>query len=116
MWLAMFRNLVFASPSLSPVRSQRPPCQRPAARPALEPLEDRRILSGADLTVMSYNLYQGSELTQILATQSFAQVPAAVSAVWAEVQSTRIPERAEAWADQVAAAEPDVLALQEAFL
>jgi endonuclease/exonuclease/phosphatase family metal-dependent hydrolase/lysophospholipase L1-like esterase len=112
MLLATLRNLLFGSRRCRLSRSG----TARRARVQLEPLEDRRLLSGADLTVMSYNLYQGSELTQILAAQSFAQVPAAVSAVWAEVQSTHIPERAAAWANQVAAAEPDVLALQEAFL
>jgi hypothetical protein len=54
----------------------------------LEALEDRCLLNGADLTVMSYNLYQGSELTQALTVPSLAQLPAAVAA-------TDIPGRAE---------------------
>jgi hypothetical protein len=37
-----------------------------AIRPHVEALEDRCLLSGADLTVMSYNLFQGSELTPTL--------------------------------------------------
>jgi len=65
---------------------------------------------------MSYNLYQGSELTQALTAPSLAALPKAVSAIEAEVAATDIPGRAEAWAKEVAHARPDVLALQEASL
>jgi endonuclease/exonuclease/phosphatase family metal-dependent hydrolase len=65
---------------------------------------------------MSYNLYQGSELAQVLALTSLADLPAAVSSVESEVAATNIPERAQAWANVVAQASPDVLALQEASL
>jgi endonuclease/exonuclease/phosphatase family metal-dependent hydrolase len=89
---------------------------RGGIRPILEQLEDRYLLSGADLTVMSYNLYQGSELAQALTVPSLAQLPAAVSAIEAEVAATDIPGRATSWAKQVADARPDVLALQEVSL
>jgi endonuclease/exonuclease/phosphatase family metal-dependent hydrolase len=82
----------------------------------MEALEDRCLLSGAALTVMSYNLYQGSELAQALAVTSLAQLPAAVSSVETEVAATDIPERARSWARVVDQARPDVLALQEASL
>jgi endonuclease/exonuclease/phosphatase family metal-dependent hydrolase len=85
-------------------------------RPQLEVLENRCLLSGADLTVMSYNLYQGSELAQAIAAPSLAQLPAAVSSIEAEVAATDVPARAESWARDVAEARPDVLALQEAAL
>jgi len=65
---------------------------------------------------MSYNLYQGSELTQALTAPSLAALPNAVSAIEAEVSATDIPGRAKAWAKAVADARPDVLALQEASL
>jgi Endonuclease/Exonuclease/phosphatase family len=96
------------------VRSQAP--RRRSSRLTLEQLEDRCLLSGADLTVMSYNLYQGSELTQALTVPSLAQLPAAVSAIEAEVAATDIPGRAESWAKEVADARPDVLAVQEGSL
>jgi endonuclease/exonuclease/phosphatase family metal-dependent hydrolase len=65
---------------------------------------------------MSWNLYQGSELTRALTIQTLAQLPAAVSAIEAEVAASDIVGRADAWATKVAAARPDVLALQEASL
>jgi endonuclease/exonuclease/phosphatase family metal-dependent hydrolase/lysophospholipase L1-like esterase len=86
-----------------------------STRLTVEALEARALLS-SDLTVMSYNLYQGSELTQALTVPSLAQLPAAVSSVEAEVASTDIPGRAAAWANEVVQAGPDVLALQEASL
>jgi polyvinyl alcohol dehydrogenase (cytochrome) len=82
----------------------------------VEELEDRSLLSGTGLTVMSYNLFQGSELTQALTVPSLAQLPAAVSSIEAEVAATGIPGRAASWAREVAAPRPDVLALQEASL
>jgi endonuclease/exonuclease/phosphatase family metal-dependent hydrolase len=65
---------------------------------------------------MSYNLYQGSELVQAITVPSLAQLPAAVSAIEAEVAASDIPGRATSWAKEVAEARPDVLALQEASL
>jgi endonuclease/exonuclease/phosphatase family metal-dependent hydrolase len=85
-------------------------------RLCVEALEDRTVPSGADLTVMSWNLYQGSELTRALTIPTLAQVPAAVSAIEAEVAASDIVGRADSWATEVAAARPDVLALQEASL
>jgi endonuclease/exonuclease/phosphatase family metal-dependent hydrolase len=82
----------------------------------LERLEDRSLPSGADLTVMSYNLYQGSELTRAITAPSLAALPAAATAIEAEAAATNIPARAQAWAQEVADARPDVLALQEAAL
>ncbi|HEV2945996.1 MAG TPA: endonuclease/exonuclease/phosphatase family protein [Gemmataceae bacterium] len=102
----MFRKIVSDT--------QKNPSRR--CRLQLEVLEDRCLLSGADLTVMSYNLYQGSELTQAIAISSLGQLPAAVSAVEAEVAATDIRGRAAAWANLVAETGPDLLALQEASL
>jgi hypothetical protein len=47
----------------------------------VEALEDRNLLSGAGLTVMSDSLFQGRELTQALTAPSLAQLPAGVSSI-----------------------------------
>jgi endonuclease/exonuclease/phosphatase family metal-dependent hydrolase len=82
----------------------------------LEQLESRCLLAAPSVTVMSYNLFQGSELTQALTATSIPGLFAAASAIEAQVAATDIPGRAQAWANEVAAAGPDVLALQEASL
>jgi endonuclease/exonuclease/phosphatase family metal-dependent hydrolase len=96
---------------------------RPVNR--LESLEDRTLFSSAsprciepphELRVMTQNLYLGADLTPVIAAPSLADVPAAVSAVWANVQATDFRERAVALARQIAKTRPDVLALQEAAL
>jgi endonuclease/exonuclease/phosphatase family metal-dependent hydrolase len=65
---------------------------------------------------MSYNLYQGAELTPIVEAQSLQDIPAAVSQVWTAVQATDWPTRAHAIAHEIAAAHPDLVGLQEAAL
>jgi hypothetical protein len=93
-------------------------------------MEDRLLLSRSGplaplgdlnqrgaVNVMTYNLDDGADLTPIL-TDVFTghpeQIPQAVSALWAEVQSTDIPARAQAVAGEIAAAHPDLVGLQEA--
>jgi endonuclease/exonuclease/phosphatase family metal-dependent hydrolase len=65
---------------------------------------------------MTYNLYQGSELTRAITATSLPGLLQAASAIEAELAATDVPGRAQSWADEVAAARPDVLALQEASL
>jgi endonuclease/exonuclease/phosphatase family metal-dependent hydrolase len=65
---------------------------------------------------MSYNLYQGAELTPIVLAQGLSQIPAAVSSVWSAVQASNIPQRAEKIAQEIADARPDLVGLQEAAL
>jgi endonuclease/exonuclease/phosphatase family metal-dependent hydrolase len=92
------------------------PCADLARHPlVLEALEGRCLLSGG-LTVMTYNLYQGSELTRAITATSLPGLLHAASAIEAELAATDVPGRARSWADQVASASPDVLALQEASL
>ena len=75
----MFRKILFC------VRKN-PVCYR--RRLQAELLEDRCLPSGADLTAMSYNLFQGSELRQALTVPSLADLPQAVSAMEAEVAAS----------------------------
>jgi endonuclease/exonuclease/phosphatase family metal-dependent hydrolase len=72
------------------------------------------------ITVMTYNLFQGSELTDAISATTPGQLLAAVVKDYGEVQTTNFPERAQAIAAQVAAqgqsAAPDLIGLQEAAL
>jgi endonuclease/exonuclease/phosphatase family metal-dependent hydrolase len=93
-----------------------------AGSPRLEQLEDRCLLNGGPLqpdhpvTVMSYNLYQGSELNAIVAAPNLQAIPAAVSKVWAAVKASNFPQRALALTKEIVAAEPDIIGLQEVAL
>jgi endonuclease/exonuclease/phosphatase family metal-dependent hydrolase len=92
----------------------------------LEALEDRLALSSTsplphappdghgDLTVMTYNLNNGSDLIPLLTAQTPQAIPGAVSAVLAEVTASDIPDRAVALAKVIATAHPDLVGVQEA--
>ena len=90
-------------------------------RLAHEQLEDRRLLTTAvdanphDLSVMSRNLYIGGNLAEIVAAAQIdpQTIPLAVGNVWADVQEREFPSRAEAFADEIAEAQPAIIGLQE---
>ncbi len=65
-----------------------------------------------DVTVMSRNLYLGASLGPIIQPPD-GDVLAGVRAVWAQVQATDYPQRAEALADEIATAQPLLVGLQE---
>jgi endonuclease/exonuclease/phosphatase family metal-dependent hydrolase len=69
-----------------------------------------------EVTVMTQNLYLGTDLRPIFAAPSPAALLGAVSAGWQQVLANDFPSRAEAIADEIAAAQPDLVALQEAEL
>jgi endonuclease/exonuclease/phosphatase family metal-dependent hydrolase len=82
--------------------------------PKLEALEDRTLLShGAGVSVMTYNVYGGTDFTEVLSAQTPQAVPAAISAVWGDVLASDIPQRAEALAKVIATSHPDLAGLQE---
>jgi len=68
------------------------------------------------VTVMTQNLYLGTDLTPIFGAPSLPALFAAVGAGWAQVQANDFPARAQAIANEIAAAEPDLVGLQEAEL
>lgn len=72
------------------------------------PGEDRR-----DLTVMTQNLYLGSSLGPALEAKTPEGFVEAVARIYATVQYTNFPQRAEAIADEIQAEEPDLIGLQE---
>jgi endonuclease/exonuclease/phosphatase family metal-dependent hydrolase len=67
-----------------------------------------------EVTVMTYNLNNGSDLIPLLAAQTPQAVPRAVSQVLAEVTSSDIPDRAVGLAHGIASAHPDLVGVQEA--
>jgi endonuclease/exonuclease/phosphatase family metal-dependent hydrolase len=100
----------------------------------LEALESRTLLSAAayvpagapavasrEVTVMSQNLYMGADLAPVLSVLAnpapmdtfMARLAVAVSTVWTAQAQTNFPARAEMIADRIAAAEPDIIGLQE---
>ncbi|MGC9543484.1 endonuclease/exonuclease/phosphatase family protein [Streptomyces sp. UG1] len=70
----------------------------------------------APLRVMTRNLYLGADLAPVLAASNPQALVAAVTAVYANVQATNFPERAEALADEIADSDPHLVGLQEAVL
>jgi len=68
------------------------------------------------VTAMSYNLFQGSELTDAASATTPAQLLAAVATDYGQVQATNFPERAQAIAAQAESANPDLIGVQEAAL
>ena len=68
------------------------------------------------ITAMTYNLFQGSELTDAISATTPAALPAAVANDFGQVQATNFPERAQAIAAQAESANPDLIGLQEAAL
>ena len=68
------------------------------------------------VTVMSRNLFLGTDLKPILQAPSLPALFAAVGAGWTQVQANDFPQRAEALAGEIAGSEPDLVGLQEAML
>jgi endonuclease/exonuclease/phosphatase family metal-dependent hydrolase len=66
-----------------------------------------------ELSVMTQNMYLGSSLAPALEAQSPQEFVEAVARIYATVQYTDFPARAEAIADEVQAEEPDLIGLQE---
>jgi endonuclease/exonuclease/phosphatase family metal-dependent hydrolase len=65
------------------------------------------------LKVMSYNVYYGGRLEDLFLATSPEDLIQRVGVVWDQVQMTDLPGRAEAVADEIAAADPHVVGLQE---
>jgi endonuclease/exonuclease/phosphatase family metal-dependent hydrolase len=68
------------------------------------------------MTAMTYNLFQGSELSDVVSATSATQLLAAVAKDYSEVVTTNFSERAAAIAAEVQSAGPDLIGLQEAAL
>ena len=66
-----------------------------------------------DLTVMTRNLYLGSSLGPALEAGTPEAFVEGVARIYATVQYTNFPQRAEAIADEIEEEEPDLIGLQE---
>jgi endonuclease/exonuclease/phosphatase family metal-dependent hydrolase len=64
-------------------------------------------------TVMTINIYQGTELEHVLAATDPPSLVAAVTVDYANVQATNFALRAQALAGEIAAAKPTLVGLQE---
>jgi len=71
---------------------------------------DRRV------TVMTRNVFLGTDLGPILTAPTPFAFVSAVGAGWAQVQANDFRSRAETLADEIATAKPDLVGLQEAML
>ncbi len=67
------------------------------------------------IRVMTRNLYLGADLLPVFTAQP-QEIPLRVAAVWATVQATDFPARAQVLADEIAVKQPDLIGLQEAAL
>lgn len=67
-------------------------------------------------TVMTYNIYQGTELEHVLAATDLSSFVAGVTIDYANVIATSFPERAQTIAAEIAQNQPDLVALQEVAL
>lgn len=95
----------------------------PVAHAICELFEDRVLLSGmpatADFSVMSRNLYVGTDLQPIIDAIIIGdelQVVQAVTAGWQQVLATDFQERAEVLADEIVDNSPILVGLQEVAL
>jgi endonuclease/exonuclease/phosphatase family metal-dependent hydrolase len=70
----------------------------------------------AQITVMTRNLYVGANVGAAFAATSWPELVAAGTQGWADLLASDFPTRAEAVADEIARARPDVVGLQEATL
>lgn len=66
-----------------------------------------------DLTVMTQNLYLGSSLGPALEAKTPEEFVVAVAQIYATVQYTNFPQRAEAIAGEIEEKDPDLVGLQE---
>ena len=69
-----------------------------------------------ELAVMTRNMDNGTDFGPIFTAQTPEELVAAVTATYAEIQASNIPERAAAVAKEIAAVQPDLVGLQEVSL
>ena len=70
----------------------------------------------AAVKVMTYNLYQGTDFTEVLSAQNLPDFLAAAQATLQEVIASNPPLRMQAIAHEIAEAQPDLVGLEEATL
>jgi endonuclease/exonuclease/phosphatase family metal-dependent hydrolase len=65
------------------------------------------------ITIMTQNMDAGTDFGPVLSAHTFPELLAGVAELYAEVQASNPPERAAGIAKEIAAAQPDLIALQE---
>jgi endonuclease/exonuclease/phosphatase family metal-dependent hydrolase len=86
------------------------------ASPVARADEPHPFKGDRQVTVMTQNLYLGTDLVPIFGAKTLQELYAAVGAGWVQVQANDFTARAQAIADEIAAAKPDLVGLQEAEL
>jgi endonuclease/exonuclease/phosphatase family metal-dependent hydrolase len=66
-----------------------------------------------DIRIMTLNVYFGTDLEPAFSAIGLPELVAAVAQLWREVEASDIPARATKIAQEIAAAKPDLVALQE---
>jgi len=69
-----------------------------------------------ELNVMTYNMYPGTDFSEIFAAESFPELVAEVAEAYGDVQFSDPVERIDAIADQIEAGSPALVGLQEVAL
>jgi endonuclease/exonuclease/phosphatase family metal-dependent hydrolase len=69
-----------------------------------------------ELTVMTQNMYPGTDFGEIFAAQTYPEVMAEVAEAFADVQASNVPERIAAIANKIEDSNPELVALQEVAL
>lgn len=69
-----------------------------------------------EVTVMTQNMYPGTDFGEIFAAQTLPEVMAEVAEAFADVQASNVPERVAAIADKIEDWNPELIALQEVAL
>jgi endonuclease/exonuclease/phosphatase family metal-dependent hydrolase len=68
------------------------------------------------ITVMTRNLYLGTDLTPLFAAKTLNEILVGTGRAWAEIETNNFPARAQAIAKEIQQSRPDVVGLQEATL
>ncbi|MCP3142314.1 endonuclease/exonuclease/phosphatase family protein [Pyxidicoccus xibeiensis] len=78
--------------------------------------EPKPPVEGAKAAVMTRNVYLGANIFRLAQAQSPQQVPVVAGQLYATVQATDFPTRAEALADEIQSVNPALVGLQEVSL
>jgi len=83
--------------------------------PDESPLLHRDRAGSPALTVVTYNVYWGAYVEELLLVDP-TQIPIVAAQLWGDIQATDFNQRAEAIADQIESADAHVIGLQEIAL
>jgi hypothetical protein len=68
------------------------------------------------IKVMTRNLYLGADLIPVVTAMTVEEIPGRVAGLWKTMQASDLPGRAKLLADEISAAKPDLVGLQEAVV